>query len=300
MIEMNNTSSDWPRISIVTPSLNQAPFLEATIKSVLSQGYPNLQYGIVDGGSTDGSLEIIDRYRDQLDYVVVESDRGQSDAINKGFARADGDVIGWLCSDDVYTPGALAAVGEVFRGDPATQWIVGHCRHVDTEGQPLDPALARGASPECTLADLLLGRGGVCFPQPGSFWSRSLMQKVGPLDESLHYQMDYDLWCRFLASGVGPVLLDRELAYYRLHELSKTCSAQPRFMQERIRLRSRYAPRLSLGDRVKLTRLLGYLKRAHAIETCEVGLWKQVFRRPWWLASGQVRAALREGGRRAA
>jgi len=285
-------SEYWPRITVITPSFNQAPFLEATIQSVLSQEYPNLQYAIVDGGSTDGSAEIIERYRDRLDFVVIEPDDGQSSAINKGFARADGKILAWLCSDDMYTPGALRSVGRFFADHPKAHWVIGHCRHVDPQGNLLEPSPARGVEANPTLADLLLGREGICFPQPGSFWHRTIQEQAGPINPMLHYQMDYDLWCRFLLAGHRPKLLDRELAFYRLHELSKTCSVPHRFLRERIRLRSHYARYLPLPDRIRLARLIGYLRRSYTIETTTGRPWKMVLRRPWWLASQQVREAL--------
>ncbi len=288
-------SGHLPRITVITPSLNQATFLEETIRGVLDQRYPNLQYGIIDGGSTDGSAAIIERYRPRLDFAVIEPDRGQSHAINKGLARADGEIVTWLCADDTYAPGALRAVGEFFADHPGAPWVAGHCRHIDARGAMLDASPAVGASPERSLADLLLGRGSVCFPQPGVFWRRSLQQAVGPLDEALHYQMDYDLWCRFVQCAGGPMLLDRELAHYRLHDASKTCSSRHRFMAERIRVRRRYAQRLPLSDRLRLIRLLGYLRREHTIETSAGRIWRHVVRRPWWLASQQVREALRQG-----
>ena len=126
-----------PRISVITPSYNQAAFLEATIRSVLDQQYPNLQYGVVDGRSTDGSADIIDRYRGDLDFAIIEPDRGQVDALNKGMRRADGDIVCFLNSDDTFLPGALQTIGAYFRDHPRCDWAMGHCIFIDADGQQI-------------------------------------------------------------------------------------------------------------------------------------------------------------------
>jgi glycosyltransferase involved in cell wall biosynthesis len=174
----------------VTPSFNQAAYLEATIRSVLLQGYPTLEYLVIDGGSTDGSREIIARYAPYLGYCVSEPDRGQAHAINKGFERATGEILAWLNSDDYYLPGAVARVVSEFESDASLEWVYGDCLLLGEPGGPLAPCLSlpfqfqtalRGASPIC---------------QPSAFFRRSLLDKTGPLDESFNLALDYDLWLR--------------------------------------------------------------------------------------------------------
>jgi glycosyltransferase involved in cell wall biosynthesis len=128
--------TEWPKISIITPSFNQGAFIEETIQSVLSQEYPNLEYMIVDGGSTDDTLDILHKYQDQLTWIS-EPDRGQVDAINKGLKLASGEVLAYLNSDDLYLPGALRKVGAYFAEHPQAEWLTGYCRNVDGEGQPI-------------------------------------------------------------------------------------------------------------------------------------------------------------------
>lgn len=278
-----------PRITLVTPSFNQAPFLEQTIRSVIEQNYANLQYGVVDGGSTDGSIDVIACYRDSLDFVIIEPDRGQCDAINKGMRWADGDVVGYLNSDDTLLPGALHTVGEHFAKRPDEQWLIGMCRQIDEAGQRLSLLRPYG---DFTLAGALLRQGGFNVPQPATFWRRSLMQQFGLFDQSLHYCMDFEMWCRFLAAGVQPSLIEQELATYRLHEASKTCSAPTGFHRALIRIEKRYAHHLPWRQRAQLRRLIGYQTRALAVASSTERPWRQVLRRPWWLASQQVVKAL--------
>ncbi len=277
-----------PRISIVTPSFNQARFLEQTIRSVLEQDYADLQYGVVDGGSTDGSIEIIEKYRDQLAYVHVGPDTGQSQAINRGLARADGDVVGWLNSDDTLLPGALDAVATHFEHHPADNWLIGACRALDEHGRHGRVIQPQG---EFTLYGALRRRVPFNVPQPGTFWRRALIEEVGALDEAMHHCMDFDLWCRFLAAGHRPSLVDHELATYRFHSTSKSCAQPHSFWKTLIDIERRHLPRLRWRQRLQMRRLITYKRRAHALAT-EGPAWRQVVRRPWWIASQQVIHAL--------
>jgi glycosyltransferase involved in cell wall biosynthesis len=283
------------RITIITPSFNQAAFLEQTIRSVLDQNYPNLQFGIVDGGSTDGSVEIIERYRDQLAFAIVEPDRGQVDAINKGFRRAvsrPGDVIGWLCADDTLLPGALDVIAAQF-ADPDTHWIAGACRVTDAQGCTIETQRPFG---DFSLAGILLRPDGLLIPQPGVWWRQRLLDRVGLLDPSLHYALDFDLWCRFAADGCRPRIIGRELATYRLHEQSKTCSQRDGFLREHLVIEQRHGRRLPLPLRLRLTLRLGYQRRMLAVATARSRreLLRQILTRPWWLGSQQIRAALKQ------
>jgi glycosyltransferase involved in cell wall biosynthesis len=212
-----------PRITIVTPSLNQAAFLERTIRSVVEQGYPDLEYVVVDGGSTDGSVEILRRYHDRIAYWESVPDRGQSHAINKGLERATGAVVAYLNSDDYYLPGALAAVGDAFDRNPDAGWVCGACRYLNADGS-LDtiwrPRLPEGPRP-------LWVRDIWYVPQASSFWRRSEAERIGGFREDLHYAMDVEFGIRLALAGVLPVLLDRELAVRAHHDKAK--SANPTF-----------------------------------------------------------------------
>lgn len=180
-----------PKISIVTPSFNQGRYLEKTILSVLEQGYPNLEYIIIDGKSSDNSVEIIKKYEKHLKYWVSEEDRGQSHAINKGFAHATGDLLGWLNSDDYYAPGALKTVAEVYGAKPLAGAIVGAGEMVDMSGE-----LLHHTEPFDVTVESLYRWLDRFFWQPSCFFTCSAWEECGPLDEELHYAMDLDLWLK--------------------------------------------------------------------------------------------------------
>lgn len=213
-----------PRASIVTPSYNQAEYLEETINSVLSQEYPNLEYIIIDGGSTDGSVDIIKKYERFLRYWVSEPDEGQSHAINKGWQRATGDIIAYLNSDDLYLPGTIAASVEQLRKHPETDLIYGNATHIDTAGK-----LLHRARPGPFSLDRLLHS---CFiPQPAVFMRRSLYERVGPLSQSINFTMDYEYWLRACLLTI-PLWLNRFTAAMRYHPLSKSSSSLGSFLAE--------------------------------------------------------------------
>ncbi len=187
----------WPRISIVTPSYNQGQFIEETIRSVLLQYYPNLEYIVVDGGSTDNSIEIIKKYESWLSYWVSESDRGQSHGINKGFEKATGEVFGWINSDDYFHPNGLRAL-MTFRQShlDAVAWV-GVCGEVDINGVLLNKFTPIVGS-KIQIGDW--GRGAV-FYQPSCFFSAKAFRAVGGLDERLQIALDVDLWLRLAELG---------------------------------------------------------------------------------------------------
>ena len=180
-----------PKISIVTPNYNKGEFLEYTIKSVLSQGYPNLEYIIIDGGSTDNSVEIIKKYQDRLSYWVSESDNGMYDAIRKGFSHATGEIMAWIGSDDMYHPNSFNIVAEIFK-NKNVNWLVGATTHFDISGR----CVAVHPSRYFSRVDLLSG-DYKWIQQESSFWRRSLYDKVGGLNATLRYAGDFDLWLRF-------------------------------------------------------------------------------------------------------
>ncbi|HUO85570.1 MAG TPA: glycosyltransferase family 2 protein, partial [Thermoanaerobaculia bacterium] len=177
-----------PKMTIVTPSFNQGEYLEETIRSVLDQGYPDLEYFVVDGGSTDGSVDVIRRYADRIDWWVSEPDAGQTAAINKGFARASGEIVAWLNSDDTYLPGALETVARLFeRHRPG---MVHGAVRLFGEGREPGEGPPREASRGRFLAGAVI--------QPSSFFSRNVFDEQGLLDASLHFTMDYEIHVRIL------------------------------------------------------------------------------------------------------
>jgi glycosyltransferase involved in cell wall biosynthesis len=219
-------------VSIVTPSYNQAQYLEATIQSVLKQNYPDIEYLIIDGGSTDGSQAIIEKYADRLCYWVSEEDLGQTDAINKGFARARGDVLAWLNSDDTYCPGAVAAAVDYLKSHPDIGMVYGNANYIDTSGT----VVARYPAAATDYAGLRRGRNTI--PQQAMFFRSILWRLVGPLDPTFYYAMDYDLWRRI--SAVSPIAFQHQVwANFRLHDSSKSLNEAYRCWPEMIRIHFR-------------------------------------------------------------
>lgn len=183
---------NWPRITLVTPSFNQAAWLGKTLDSVLNQGYPNLEYGVVDGGSTDGSLAILEAYRDRLSFVISEPDKGMYDAIQKGFARSTGEIMGWLNSDDVLMPNALFTLARLFQDIPQTEWLTGYRCAVDEQGSAVALEPARAWSAEAYALDHRW------IQQESTFWRRSLWERAGgSLNTDLKLAGDFELWYRF-------------------------------------------------------------------------------------------------------
>lgn len=183
---------NWPRITLVTPSFNQAAWLGKTLDSVLSQGYPNLEYGVVDGGSTDGSLAILEQYRDRLSFVVAEPDKGMYDAIQKGFARSTGEIMGWVNSDDILMPNALFTLARLFHDVPQAEWLTGYRCAVDEQGCAVALEPARAWSPEAYAVDHRW------IQQESTFWKRSLWERAGgSLKTDLKLAGDFELWYRF-------------------------------------------------------------------------------------------------------
>ncbi len=228
--ETPDTEGPWPKISVVTVSFNQATYLEASIRSVLDQNYPNLEYIIVDGGSTDGSIEIIERYRDRCDVVIVEPDRGQSDALNKGFARATGEMMNWLCSDDLLEPGSLARVGRAYRRHGA-DIIAGGCVRIgetrEEERYRHHTRLPFGRTMRLAPLDMLhfmrSWQDSNYFYQPEVFFSRRAWLASGAyIKEHLFYLMDYDLWLRMALAGATARHIPMMIGCSRIHAAQKT------------------------------------------------------------------------------
>ena len=235
----------WPKISIVTPSYQQGKYLEQTILSVANQGYPNVEHLVIDGGSTDETAEILERHRHRLAYVVSEPDRGQSHAINKGMARASGEIVTWLNSDDMLAPGALAGVALAFAGTEA-DLVAGICQ-IYREGKLMDQHLTSCGDGPLPLNDLLDLDGGwnagQFFYQPEVMFKRELWERAGGyVDQQLYYSMDYELWVRFAELGARVHVIGRPVAWFRMHDQQKT-HVQANFMAELAEWRERYLAR---------------------------------------------------------
>ncbi|MDP9468608.1 MAG: glycosyltransferase [Chloroflexota bacterium] len=224
---------ELPTISVVTPSFNQARFLERTIRSVLEQGYPRLEYIVMDGGSSDGSVEIVERYAARLSYWASGPDGGQTAAINSGWRRASGEIVAWLNSDDFYLPGTLLEIGHAFATDREASLIYGLTQRVDADGNPMGTV-----GSEFRWRTLLYSHQVI--PQPSAFFRRSAVDAVGPLDESLHYSMDYDFFLRLTRHGPAR-MLSLPLAGATIHEDAKTTRDRARAAAETHRVRKRYA-----------------------------------------------------------
>jgi glycosyltransferase involved in cell wall biosynthesis len=227
----------YPKISIVTPSYNQGDYLEETVRSVLLQQYPNLEYIIIDGGSTDNSVDIIKKYERWITYWTSEPDNGQSQAINKGFTRCTGDIITWLGSDDYLEENALYIVARKYS---ESQWAVlsGTCL-MFYEGTNKSLILNSG---NVTFNSLLeIWRMHFCPPQPAMFIRKNVLEKVGYLNESLRYAMDYELWLR-ISKAYPFKFINQNLAYYRVHESSKSGSTggMDKFYPEWKKVRNHY------------------------------------------------------------
>ncbi len=220
-------------VTVVTPSFNHARFIEATIRSVLEQDYPAIEYIIVDGGSTDGTREVIERYAPRLAWWVSEPDRGQTDAINKGFARARGDVLAWLNSDDIFYPGAVSAAVAALNAHPEAAMVYGDADYINEAGRVI------GRFPAAQTDYARLRRGYVHIPQQAAFWRASLWRQVGPLDPSFYFAMDYDLWVRLAALAPLIYVPGRPWAGFRLHADAKTLAADDRCWPEMLRVHRR-------------------------------------------------------------
>jgi glycosyltransferase involved in cell wall biosynthesis len=217
-----------PLVSIVTPSFNQADFLEHTIRSVLSQDYPQIEYMVIDGGSSDGSLEIIKKYADRLAWWISEPDEGQADAINKGLKRAQGEVVAWLNSDDLYWPGAVRIAIEAIARDTDLGLVYGNAISIDGDGRPFNDMVFD----QYSLLDLLEFRI-IC--QPAVFMRREILEQVDFLQSDFHYLLDHSLWLRI--ARVAPMLhMPRFLAFARFHPMAKNIALAAEFGTEAFRI----------------------------------------------------------------
>jgi glycosyltransferase involved in cell wall biosynthesis len=250
-----------PRLTVITPSYNQGAFIERTLRSVLDQGYPDLEYLVIDGGSTDESVEIIERYADRLAWWTSESDDGQTDALNKGLARATGDIVTYVNSDDYYLPGAFeVAVAALER--TGSRWVAGACRYVDQDDRLQE--VWRPKLPGRRRQWWALDPWGV--PQAATFWRRDVFEEFGLFREDMHYVFDTEYGLRLAYAGVLPALVEEELAVRVVHEEAKSWDLRP-FRSEQRRFLSLYRARLTRRERAlqRLNRALvavGFYKLA--------------------------------------
>lgn len=276
----NAAASALPRISIVTPCFNQAAFLEETIRSVLDQNYPNLEYVVVDGGSTDGSLEIIKRYSDRLTWWVSQPDGGQYDAINKGFAHTTGDIMAWLNSDDKYLPWTFSVIADVLTTLPDIEWITS-LFHLfwDKQGRAVSCEAHPGFSRQLVLrGGTLLGCGWPSWAfmqQESTFWRRSLWSRVGGrIDTQWSLAGDFDLWMRF-AQQAEVYSLPVPLAGFRRHDQQKTARQMEEYIcqaRESFRSQGGQPPAALKGLWLKnWGKLLRFLQRRQACSARQQG-----------------------------
>ncbi len=246
------TGKPWPKISIITPSFNQGDFIEETIRSVLMQNYPNLEYIIIDGGSTDNTVEIIKKYEPWLAYWVSEKDSGQTAAINKGLRQINGEIVAYLNSDDVYLPNSLFTAAMVFDIDSDVRWVVGSCQMGDNLYNN-DLEVKHPYIPDPAWKILLKE---YCVPQPSVFLRKECIDTFGDFDETLHYGMDYDYWCRLILNGYYPSILKELLSFFRIHKDSKTSSMQAYFEEEYAIIISRYLSLAPSSAKVSITSMI--------------------------------------------
>lgn len=241
-----------PKISIVTPSYNQGKFLEQTILSILNQNYPNLEYILMDGGSTDNSQDIIEKYKDRIAFWVSEPDNGQSDAISRGFQKSTGDILAYINSDDYYLPGSLMEIANVFLNNPSVQWVVGQGHFIDEQGN----FLMKKKYPSISMNNMLYLEN--CVFQPATFWRRDLYYSVGGINTKYSFSFDYDLFLRFLERSPPDTIQD-EMAVFRIHSRSKTSTISSTSVKEHALIRKEFFLRNGISENIVLN-LFAHLK----------------------------------------
>ncbi len=291
---MNNK----PRLTVVTPNYNGGYHLEQAICSALDQGYDNLEYFVIDGGSSDDSVDIIRHYEGQLAGWVSEPDQGIADAINKGLDRATGDFVAFLPSDSLLLPGALEEVAKRVSASDQPQWVVGRCDRISTDNQitPSTPARAPRS-----LASFLMHDSGL-LPTQASFWSRRFIDAYGPLDKHLRFAFGYEYACRLMARGHAPVVTHYALsARYEHQGWHSACDILQQGL-EYITAANRYAPNLSFTQRCALWFNCDTRRRIYTLAQAEMHnknsrrfIWQKLLSRPWWITSEAVRHALLHG-----
>jgi glycosyltransferase involved in cell wall biosynthesis len=221
-----------PKVSVITPSYNQGQFLEASIRSVLEQDYPNIEYIAVDAGSKDNSVEILQKYQQHFAWWVSEKDKGHADALNKGFSHATGEILAWLNSDDVYLPHAVAEAVAILRDHPEVGMVYGDADLIDKLGTKIGQFASRQTDYRRML------RGSVHIPQATTFFRADLWRQVGPLDLSLFFSFDYDLWVK-LAKVSQVLYVPKRWAQFRIHDDGKTIVNDDRCYPDMLRVLQR-------------------------------------------------------------
>lgn len=220
--------TETPKITIVTPSYNQGQFLRETIESVLNQNYPNLEYFIIDGGSTDNSVDIIREYEDRIDWWVSEKDDGQSDALIKGFKRATGKLLGWLNSDDVFFPDALHRIGEAYNESPEASTYSGGIAIGEKDNGGIRKCSIPSKPRKMFSISGIIGVGQQC-----TFFSTDIYRQIGGLNRDLYMRMDGDLFYRLMQYNSAAIVIDDMIGFSRWHETSKSTVSVDRYLQER-------------------------------------------------------------------
>jgi glycosyltransferase involved in cell wall biosynthesis len=230
-----------PRVSIVTPSLNQGNFIERTITSVLSQGYPNLELLVIDGGSTDQTLSILQKYTKQI-FWISEPDKGQTDALNKGLKMVSGEIIAYLNADDVLFPGALEFVVDAFEKYPEAQWVTGRCRNINEDDEIVRSLIYHYKNWWLHFNNYQILLMTNYIAQPATFWRRSMLDHCGYFDDTLSYVMDYEYWLRMWAIS-PPIVINQDLAGFRIQRMSKTTSVghTQEYIKEEQRIIAQYS-----------------------------------------------------------
>lgn len=235
-------SSSLPKISIITPSYNQGKFLEQTILSVINQNYPNLEYIIMDGGSSDDSVEIIKKHLNKITYWESKRDNGQADAINKGLSKCTGDIICWINSDDVLMDGALENIAQKFKNINEPAIVSGNFRTIDVNGnviwQPKSENDSLYASNYSALDLLKCWRN--TLPQPSTFWNRAAFEKLRLLNANYHFAMDLEYWLRAISMGIKIYKTNSVYSSFRVHPKSKSSTLEVKLKEELKSLQKTY------------------------------------------------------------
>ncbi len=241
-----------PKITVITTCYNHAPYIEATLQSVINQGYPNLEYIVIEGGSSDNSQEIIERYRDYLTDFLIEPNTRQIDKLIEGFSRATGDILCMLNSDDVFEPGVLEEVAEFFLNNPQAQVVYGNYSWIDSKGNLMSRRKEIGFNRFIFMYDVNY------IPQPSTFWRRDLYEQVGGLTQDIDVALDTDLWIKF-ADVTSIYHIPRFWSKYRIHPKQKSLNSNEKLSNEMSAIRKRYKqnePKWSIIIKSKLAKLM--------------------------------------------